>query len=354
VGRVERSLLGIGALAQASGLSVSALRFYDGAGVLVPASVDPYNGYRRYSRDQVDDARIVARLRRVGVALPDLRRILAWRVDPMAAAAVLDEHLLRLELGLSDARRELSTVRTLIDPKENVMPSTASVHVNAPELADALYAVRFAVGSDPGMPMLCGVLFEIDEVVTLVATDRYRLAVATVPGATTGSASAIVPVALVDALIRLLADHVGEVEIEVGNAVSFIVGGTTIRGDALDLVFPDYRRLTALSPKTQVFVEAAGLRSAVMGSSGRTMVREQDGISYDVVELVFGDGAVSVVGPDACTGAGVGLNREFLLEALTAGGEGQLVLELDGPIAPLAIRPVTGDRFSLLMPTRLP
>jgi DNA-binding transcriptional MerR regulator len=351
---VERSLLGIGALAQASGLSVSALRFYDGAGVLVPASVDPYNGYRRYSREQVEDARIVARLRRVGVALPDLRRVLAWRVDPLAAAAVLDGHLLRLEHGLSDARRELSMVRTIIDQKENVMPSTVSVHVNAREFADALDAVRFAVGSDPGMPMLRGVLLEIDEVVTLVATDRYRLAVATVPAAAKGSASVIVPVALVDGLIRLLADHVGPVDIEVGDAVSFTVGGTTIRGDVLDLVFPDYVRLTALSPNTRVSVEAAGLRSAVMGSSGRTMVREQDGVSYDVVELLLDDDAVSIVGPDASTGAGVGLNREFLLEALAAGGEGQLVLELDGPIAPLAIRPVTGDRFSLLMPTRLP
>ena len=31
---------GIGEMARASGLSVSALRFYDGAGVLVPAEVD--------------------------------------------------------------------------------------------------------------------------------------------------------------------------------------------------------------------------------------------------------------------------------------------------------------------------
>ncbi|TQN40963.1 hypothetical protein FHU33_0315 [Blastococcus colisei] len=30
----------------------------------------------------------------------------------------------------------------------------------------------------------------------------------------------------------------------------------------------------------------------------------------------------------------VGLNREFLLQALDAGDSGQLVLELDGPIAP--------------------
>ena len=49
----------------------------------------------------------------------------------------------------------------------------------------------------------------------------------------------------------------------------------------------------------------------------------------------------------------VAVNREFLLEALSAGGDGQLVLELDGPIRPLAIRRPADDRaYSLLMPVK--
>jgi DNA polymerase III subunit beta len=45
--------------------------------------------------------------------------------------------------------------------------------------------------------------------------------------------------------------------------------------------------------------------------------------------------------------------REFLLEALSAGGDGQLVLELDGPIRPLVIRRPANDRaYSLLMPVK--
>src|SRR3712207_9166896 len=50
----------------------------------------------------------------------------------------------------------------------------------------------------------------------------------------------------------------------------------------------------------------------------------------------------------------MGVNREFLLEALDAEGAGQLVLDLDGPLAPLAIRdPRRPDDVSLLMPIRL-
>ncbi|HET6479798.1 MAG TPA: MerR family DNA-binding transcriptional regulator [Actinoplanes sp.] len=51
---------GIGELARVSGLSVSALRFYDGAGVLVPAEVNPVTGYRRYADDQIRAARLIA------------------------------------------------------------------------------------------------------------------------------------------------------------------------------------------------------------------------------------------------------------------------------------------------------
>ena len=72
---------GIGRLARESGLTVSALRFYDGAGVLVPARVDPRSFYRWYSDEQVVVARLVARLRRVGMPLADVRRVIEHRDD---------------------------------------------------------------------------------------------------------------------------------------------------------------------------------------------------------------------------------------------------------------------------------
>ena len=98
---MEDSLLAIGAVARASGLPVTALRFYDGAGVLVPAFVDPRTGYRRYAPSQVAVARLVARLRRVGMPLDSVRALLAG-AEP---GPVLDAHLARLEDGLVAARR---------------------------------------------------------------------------------------------------------------------------------------------------------------------------------------------------------------------------------------------------------
>ncbi|HET9899371.1 MAG TPA: MerR family transcriptional regulator [Streptosporangiaceae bacterium] len=67
----------IGEMARVSGLSVSALRFYDRAGVLVPARVDPVSGYRWYDPGQLEESRLLARLRRAAMPLADIRLALA-------------------------------------------------------------------------------------------------------------------------------------------------------------------------------------------------------------------------------------------------------------------------------------
>src|SRR5918994_4018734 len=171
--------LSIGAIARASGLGVSALRFYDAAGVLRPARVDPVTGYRWYDDAQVSQARLVAALRRFGMPLDDIRAVLATRHDPAAAGATLDRHLRRLEDGLADARRQLRLARDLLDLAET--PVTRLV-VRAADLRAALASVRYAAGSDPSLPGMCGVLLDVEgDVLRLVATDRYRMAGAPVP-----------------------------------------------------------------------------------------------------------------------------------------------------------------------------
>ena len=49
----------IGDFARRTGLSISALRFYAGRGLLVPDEIDASTGYRRYSDAQVPDGRLV-------------------------------------------------------------------------------------------------------------------------------------------------------------------------------------------------------------------------------------------------------------------------------------------------------
>jgi DNA polymerase-3 subunit beta len=346
---VER-LLGIGALAAASGLSVSALRFYDGAGLLVPAVVESHNGYRRYHRDQVAQARLIARLRRVSMPLADISQVLQ---RPESAQQVLTVHLQRLEAGLADARRELATISDILNRQETQMQVTLS----AAEFARALRAVRFAVSSNPELPMLNGVLLDIDgdaSTVSVVASDRYRLAVDTVVATCDGtSKQVLLPISLVSEALDALDSAAAEQAVIAidGNQVSISCGSSTAKAVALDFEFPDYRRLLPATPRPQVPVDAVALRQAMLTGTTRTMQRGE--LSYDVSVLSVAPTGELAVAPDGVEGS-VGVNREFLLQALAAGDSAQLLLELDGPIGPLAIRhPERAGSFSLLMPTRL-
>jgi protein phosphatase len=58
--------MSIGDFARATGLTAKALRLYDEMGLVRPAEVDEYSGYRYYRDDQLDRARLVARLRLIG------------------------------------------------------------------------------------------------------------------------------------------------------------------------------------------------------------------------------------------------------------------------------------------------
>ena len=363
---VESDMRGIGELARESGLTVSALRFYDRAGVLVPAVVDPVTGYRRYRDDQVRAARLIAALRRVGMPVADITAAVRALADPRAVRPMLDRHLRRLEDGLADARRELSRAYALLDQEVSV----TRVILPAAALAAAVNAVRFAArpvrgaagagnetagsgkaapaesGEDVDVAALSGILFEVgDDTLTLVATDRFRLAVATTPAVVDGPpVLVIVPLALVDRID--------------GEEITLTLGGDDIvigdaRGEAIPGDYPDFRRLVRTAAGPQVNVDVAALRAAV--EHAPDVWREHDGRTYPMAILKVDDGELRLAAEDEWDGdaeAHVGVNRDFLLQALDANGGGQLVLELDGPIHPLAIRTAERDRFSLLMPVR--
>ncbi|MGW7644198.1 DNA polymerase III subunit beta family protein [Streptomyces bobili] len=350
----------IGEMARDSGLGVSALRFYDRAGVLVPAWVDPVSGYRWYGPEQLDEARLLARLRRAGMPLADIRLVLAgWSgTDTGLVRQLLESHLRRLEQGLSEARGEFSTLRALLDRRENLMTSTRTATVRlsvaAPELAAALDAVRFAASADPELPMLGGILFDIEpEELHVVATDRYRLAVARtgVTGHDGNPVRVIVPTPLTDAMRALLGGE-GPVRFSVeGDRVTLDAGDRQVAGQCLDHDFPEYRRLLPLPGGRRAPVEVAAFRQAL--ETGPVRAAEAGGQDLSVLR-VADDGTVTVCADGDESPDRVAVNRDFLLDALTAGARDRLVLELDSPTTPIAIRrPEEVDTFSILMPVRL-
>ncbi|MFE7168614.1 MerR family transcriptional regulator [Streptomyces sp. NPDC057616] len=354
----------IGEMGRDSGLGVSALRFYDRTGVLVPARVDPVSGYRWYSQAQLAEARLLARLRRAGMSLADIRLVLAgWSgADRNLVNELLQAHLRRLERDLADARAEFSTLQEQLARRENALttqPTTARLTASAAELAAALDAVRFAVSADPELPMLGGVLFDVEgEALRVVATDRYRMAVAYagVRGHDGPAVRVIVPAPLADAMRALLTGEESARLAVDGDRVTLETGDGQAAGRRLDHDFPDYRRLVRLPAGRRAVVDAADFRKTVEDGPVRASeVRHQDEEPYDLTVLrVVDDGTVAVCADGDDDPDQVAVNRAFLLDALAAGGRERLILEFGVPTAPVAIRrPDDEESFSLLMPVRL-
>ncbi|RMI93157.1 DNA polymerase III subunit beta [Streptomyces sp. ZS0098] len=352
----------IGEMARVSGLGVSALRFYDRAGILVPDRVDPVTGYRWYAPEQLGEARVLARLRRAGMPLADVRLVLAgWTAaDTDLVRRLLEAHLRRLQEGLSAARVEFSALRDLLDDRENPLMtsprSAARLSVSGPGLAAALDAVRFAAGTDPELPVLAGVHLDAEgDALHAVATDRYRMAVAraAVGGHGGGRVRATVPLPLVDAM-RALLDGEDEVSLAVDDGrVTLEAGDRQTGGRCMEQDFPDYRRLVRLPAGRRAEVDVPAFAEAVR--TGLVRLHEDGGTKSELTVLeVSEDGRVAPV-PEGADGPDlVAVNRAFLLDALDAAADDRLVLEFGAPTTPLAIRgPGDEHTFSLLMPVRL-
>lgn len=120
-------LVNIGDFARATGLTPKALRLYDDLGLLAPAEVDAFSGYRRYAADQVERARLVATLRLVGMPLARIREVVDM---PAALAAVeVETYWRQVEADTATRRTMVSTlVHGLRREAQQMTTSTETLH----------------------------------------------------------------------------------------------------------------------------------------------------------------------------------------------------------------------------------
>jgi DNA-binding transcriptional MerR regulator len=131
-------LMTSGAFARASGLSRKALRLYGELGLLHPAEVDPVTQYRFYDPAQLEQARLVAWLRRLGMPLATIRSVNG--LPSAQAAAELAAYWEQVEAETA-ARRELAAFLIgYLSGKDTAMHDDQGA-----------LAVRYAVQSDIGL-----------------------------------------------------------------------------------------------------------------------------------------------------------------------------------------------------------
>jgi len=131
-------LLTIGAFARAARLSPKALRLYDELGLLRPAAVDGESGYRFYDPAQLERARLIAWLRRLGMPLARVRQV--CDLEPKAAAEQVADYWAQVVADTA-VREQLATF--LVD--------YLSGRGSAVEDARSMAGIRYAARSESGL-----------------------------------------------------------------------------------------------------------------------------------------------------------------------------------------------------------
>ncbi|MXG91220.1 MerR family transcriptional regulator [Nocardioides flavescens] len=151
-------MLAIGEFSRMTHLSIRTLRRYHEAGLLEPEQVDASSGYRYYTVEQIPTAQVIHRLRELDVPLPDVRRILR-SPDPDQRAALVAQHLGRLEAELARTRAAVGSLRRLLVPE----PPPLEVELRA-EPAATVAAVADDVDADDVIGWYAGAMAELDAV----------------------------------------------------------------------------------------------------------------------------------------------------------------------------------------------
>lgn len=347
-----------------SGLTISGFDYETSAQVSVPAEVSEPGSTLVSGRLLADIAR----------ALPD-------RPVEVTVSAQ------KMYINCGTAKFTLPTMPVEDYPQLPAMPGvTGSAAVDA--FSEAVAQVAVAAGKDDTLPMLTGIRMEIEGPrVTLIATDRFRLAIRDLewePARADVAVEVLIPAKTLSEVTRS-AGQGGRVDLSLGagsevgadGIMGVLVSGQRTTTRLLDAEFPKVRQLLPTQHTSMALVQVDSLVQAIK----RVALVADRGVQ---VRMTFSEGelALSAGGDDAAQ-ASETLPVEFLGEPLTIAFNPGYLLDglgsmhsarvafgftqasrpavlrpapeaLPSPDADGAIAPVDSSHTYLLMPVRLP
>jgi DNA polymerase-3 subunit beta len=280
-----------------------------------------------------------------------------------------------VEITCGSARFTLPTMPVEDYPTLPEMPEMAGT-VDAKTFADAVAQVAIAAGRDDTLPMLTGVRVELEgDKLTLLATDRYRLAVREMewrPDSPEVSLAALVPARTLNDTAKTLGPLGGSVTVAlsrggVGEGMIGFAGGT--RRTTSRLLDGDFPKVRALLPEThnaQARVAVSALQEVVrrvgLVAERSTPVRLSFSADGLVVEASGSEDARASEAMD-CTYDGepmtIAFNHQYLLDGLAALSAPTAVMSFTDPKKPAVMSPAKDDGdivpgyWYLIMPVRI-
>lgn len=342
----------IGTFAKRAGLTPSALRFYDDAGLLQPELVDPSTAYRFYSEAQLVRALQLGQLREIGMSLPTIGRFFTSNSEE--ALRLIDDHVAKVATDAAEVQQTAATLKASLEAKARLL----LCELPGPVLAAAVDQVLTTTVDDPEAPVLGGVRLEADpDTITLTATDRYRLATRTlVPGQPSDAswAGTLAGEDLRAATSRLRRSSTVILEAGERTLDLRLDNGSVAHCRLLTETFPDYRlMLRSLPPVThRLTVETRQILTALEHQAPEKVGLR---VAQSQTSLLLPENALDLNGTVSGPDLTIWFEMTTLYPAISHAIGGDVMLDLRGPDQPATIRSaIDGDLTTLAMPCREP
>lgn len=235
--------------------------------------------------------------------------------------------------------------------------------VALPLFTSALHQVVVASATTDLKPELTGVcMVTSPKTLTLVATDSFRLAEATLHNLDSlqGSSSCIIPLRTIQELLRTVPSD-GDLDVSIGeHQVVFSWGETRILSRLIDGAYPPYKNLIPTTYETTIVVDQTELLKHIHLASVFSSRLNDVTLHYSPTELEVSTTNTetgSASGTMEVKGRGssgtVVFNHRYLADGLTAAAGAETLINLNGVSGPTLIKnPQDASYLYLLMPIR--
>ncbi len=236
------------------------------------------------------------------------------------------------------------------------------VHMAAPALARVFYGVTDSSATSDARPELAGVYVQLSpELLTVAATDSFRLVERRIACESPTSYSIIVPRTAILELLRVMHDSTGDVVMRIAdNQIVFLGDHFELVSRLIDGTYPDYHKVIPERALSRTLVRSKDLEDAVKAAALFTSTvsdihffGDERAVRVQASNTTKGEATVEIEANTKGESFDVSMNYHYLLDGLKAIGEEKVVLEFTGKGSPFVIRQMDGaEVVYIIMPLR--
>ncbi len=266
---------------------------------------------------------------------------------------------------------KLATMNPDEYPKLPQFDIESSVVLNQKKLKDMIKRVIFSVSTDENRPVYNGALVKVeDNILTIIAIDGFRLSLRKYFSETEiNDFKAIIPGKVLSELLKILTDADETETVKIGinrNQAMFKVGRSIILSRIIEGEFLNYNSIIPESSEIKIKVRTKSLvdsfeRVALFAKENKekdkkSPVKMTIGLDGIVLSCANETGDAKEVVSAIVEGKEleIGFNPRYVIEALKAIDDQEILIELNSSISPVVIKSVMNNDFIyVVLPIKL-